>query len=388
MNIFQSYFDEIKSLLDYGNYSQLTKRIIDLTLDTHSINYYKTTVEFLDWLDKNDSDTAAKKEKFSNLLNDLYLVLKEKPISLDNSKTPLLSAYNLIKAYKNSSFALGPISLEIGEGQIVGLVGENGNGKTTLLRSLCGELQPTSGKVQYNFVYKDSYDLRSHLIYIPQRTSSWHGHLLSNLQFTATSYGIKGEENELLVQLIIARMGLRKYRGYSWKSLSSGYKMRFELARALLRNPKLLLIDEPLANLDILAQQIVLDDFKDIAHSPFRPLGIILSSQQLYEVEKTSDHVIFLKNGTPRSLQNDTDAAYTEIPKFIIEFESEWNQEQLCNVLESIGMQKIQINGGTYVASFPDTVSQENFLKTVIEKQIPISYFRNISNSTRRFFLS
>lgn len=87
------------------------------------------------------------------------------------------------------------------------------------------------------------------------------------------------------MQLVIARMGLRSYRELSWKSLSSGYKMRFELARMLLRKPQLLLIDEPLANLDIVAQQVVLDDFRTIAKSPFRPLGIVLSSQQLYEVE-------------------------------------------------------------------------------------------------------
>ncbi|WP_155756307.1 ATP-binding cassette domain-containing protein, partial [Streptobacillus moniliformis] len=105
------------------------------------------------------------------------------------------------------------------------------------------------------------------------------------------SYGYTPQENHLIVELIIARLGLRKFRKHSWKSLSSGYKMRFELARMLLRKPKILLIDEPLANLDILAQQTVLEDFRAIAKSPFRPIGIVLSSQQLYEVEKTSDQV-------------------------------------------------------------------------------------------------
>lgn len=71
--------------------------------------------------------------------------------------------------------------------------------------------------------------------------------------------------------------------------------MRFELARMLLRKPKILLIDEPLANLDILAQQTILDDFRNIAGSPYRPIAIVLSSQQLYEVEKTSQQVVFLK---------------------------------------------------------------------------------------------
>lgn len=388
MTIFREQFENVRNLVQYEDFNLLTKRIIDFTLDTENIDFYKKVVTFLDWLDNDISNNKEEKTaRYSTLLDELYQYLINKP-TVSKTSTPLLSASNLIKSYKNSGFALGPISFHVNEGEIIGLVGENGNGKTTLLRSLCGELSPTGGEIKYLFPHKDEYDLRSKLIYIPQRTNSWQGSLLSNLRFTAASYGILGEENMLTVELIVARMGLRKYRSYSWKNLSSGYKMRFELARALLRKPKLLLIDEPLANLDILAQQVVLDDFKDIANSPFRPLGIILSSQQLYEVEKTSDRAIFLKEGAPRNLSNDTDVTYTEIPKFIIEFESSWNQEKLHTTFTSLNLEKLQINGGTYVASFPENVTQEDFLKTVLEQQIPITYFRNISNSTRRFFLS
>ncbi|MBK5721799.1 ABC transporter ATP-binding protein [Dysgonomonas sp. Marseille-P4677] len=387
MTLFQTEFEEIRKLIEYEDFNRLIKRIIDLTLDTENIIFYRKTTSLLDWLDSPIKDMNEKKERFLSILNDLYIELSERPVILSENDL-LLSVYNLIKSYKNSSFALGPINMEIEKGKIVGLVGENGNGKTTLLRSLCGELKPTNGKINYLFPYKNDFDLRSKLIYIPQRTPSWQGSLLSNLRFTAASYGITGEENILTVELIIARMGLRKYRNYKWKNLSSGYKMRFELARALLRKPQLLLIDEPLANLDILAQQIVLDDFRDIARSPFRPLGIILSSQQLYEVEKTSDAVIFLKEGQPRNITHDTDVTDIEISQFIVEFESEWNKEQLNNAFNQLGMEKLQINGGTYVASFPYKVDQNSFLKIILEHEIPITYYRNISNSTRRFFLS
>lgn len=386
MTIFRNQFEEIKKLIDFEDFALLTKRIIDLTLDTENISFYKKILDFLDWLDQNTDKTEEKKERFSFILSELYQELADKP-EADTDKH-LLSTYNLIKSYKNSSFALGPVSFDIKAGEIIGLVGENGNGKTTLLRSLCGELQPTSGEIKYLFSHANGYDLRSKLIYIPQRTTSWQGSLLSNLRFTAAAYGITGETNILTVELIVARMGLRKYRTYKWKNLSSGYKMRFELARALLRKPKLLLIDEPLANLDILAQQIVLDDFRDIARSPFRPLGIVLSSQQLYEVEKASDRVIFLKNGTPRNLDQDTDITYAETPKLIIEFESDWKQEQLYAAFSAIGIERLQINGGTYVASFPASVTQNEFLRLILEQQLPLTYFRNISNSTRRFFLS
>ena len=385
MNIFETQIKELYQLLNYENYAQLVKRIIDFTLDTEDIVQYKETLNLLDWLDSNTPKNNLK-EKLTVTVEQLYNQLNTKELSSDTQI--LLSVQSLIRSYKKSAFALGPISFDIKERQIVGLVGENGNGKTTLLRLLCGELQPMGGSIKYGFPYKDNYELRSHLIYIPQRTASWHGSLLSNLKFTASTYGINGEANELICQLIIARMGLRKFRNHKWKDLSSGYKMRFELARALLRKPKLLLIDEPLANLDILAQQTVLDDFRDIARSPFRPAAIVLSSQQLYEVEKTSDDVIFLKNGSPRNLIKDTDAVFTEVPKFIMEFESEWDQEQIYSALSLLGIERLQRNGGTYVASFPESVTIEDFLQLILDKHIPITYLRNISNSTRRFFLS
>jgi ABC-2 type transport system ATP-binding protein len=212
--------------------------------------------------------------------------------------------------------------------------------------------------------------------------------MYENLVFTAAYYGYTPEENNLIVNLTIARLGLRKFRNHKWKDLSSGYKMRFELARMLLRKPRVLLIDEPLANLDILAQQTILEDFKAIAKSPFRPIGIILSSQQLYEVEKTSDQVIFLKNGIQKNLHNTIINESEKENNLIIEFDSEWSQGSLNEVLSQKRLISLQFNGGTYIATFDNTKTMNDFMADVIENNIPVNYMRNISNSTRRFFVS
>jgi ABC-2 type transport system ATP-binding protein len=389
MNEFEKQFQELLNFLKFEDYAILTKKIIDLTLDTEDISYYKKTIAFLDWIDANENAVEGKKEKYEAILNDLHSCLSKKPLA---NREILVSTKGLVKSYGTSRFALGPIDMELKQGEILGLVGENGNGKTTLLRTLCGELHANKGDLKYHFDYKDTYDLRTKLVYIPQRTDTWYGSMLENLQFAAVTYGYKPEENELVVELTIARLGLRKFRNHSWKSLSSGYKMRFELARMLLRKPKILLIDEPLANLDIIAQQTVLEDFRSIAKSPFRPLGIVLSSQQLYEVEKTSDQVIFLKNGVQKNLHQDktaetTDSAQT-VNHLVIEFESSWAQNELGGLFHKHGMISIQFNGGTFIITFPDSVSVHDFLKIIAEKQVPLLYFRNISNSTRRFFVS
>lgn len=387
MNEFEKQYEELQNFLKFEDFSILTKRIIDLTLDTEDVNQYKKTNEFLNWLDKNEAVTEEKKEKYQAMLSNLHAILSSKPIA---NKDVLVSTSGLIKSYGFSSFGLGPIELELRQGEILGLVGENGNGKTTLLRALCGELFATAGKIKYHFNHEDQFDLRTQLVYIPQRTDSWYGSMFENLQFTASSYGYQPEENELLVELIITRLGLRKFRNHSWKSLSSGYKMRFELARMLLRKPKILLIDEPLANLDILAQQTVLEDFKAIAKSPFRPIGIVLSSQQLYEVEKTSDQVIFLKHGKQKNLHEKFVSNEEEqiVNDLVIEFESSFTQNELGELFTKLEMISLQFNGGTYIVTFPDKISVYDFMKLVIESKIPVHYFRNISNSTRRFFVS
>lgn len=380
MTEFEKQFREVQELLKFNDFNQTIKRVIDFTLDTEKIDFYTKTNEFLNWLDNNEKEDDDKKTRLKTLLDELHSFLSKK--ECHNHQT-IISVKNLQKVY-NVSFGLGPINLDIKTGEIIGLVGENGNGKTTLLRSLCGELHPTSGTINYQFQYDDLYDLRTKLVYIPQRTDTWRGSMYENLEFTASCYGYSPEENNLVVDLVITRLGLRKFRKHYWNNLSSGYKMRFELARMLLRKPKILLIDEPLANLDILAQQTILDDFRNIANSAFRPIAIVLSSQQLYEVEKTSNQVVFLKRGSQKNLNAENDVA----KNCIIEFESSLNLSDLKLVFSSLEVISLEQNGGTFIATFPEKIEMNDFLKVVINQSIPMTYMRNISNSTRRFFVN
>jgi len=296
-------------------------------------------------------------------------------------------AHDIRKQYRSGGFSLGPISVGIKKGQVYGLVGENGNGKTTLLRLLAKELHPDSGNLQYDFgaTVKDEFELRTKLVYIPQRTKKWYGSLKDNLKLVLSSYHYPPQENEPRVLLMIARLGLWNYKHLKWHQLSSGYKMRFELARTLLRKPELLLLDEPLANLDVLAQQIILEDLKSIANSVNNPIALILSSQQLYEVEKVSDKVIYLKNG---QYSDNEMLAGQQANHLIAEIETTASREQLNQAFEGLSLQKIAYNGGVYIVHFDASVKFDEVLSALGRQKTEITYIRNISHSTRQYFVA
>lgn len=289
----------------------------------------------------------------------------------------------LVKRYRRGGFTLGPVDVDVAPGRILGLVGENGNGKTTLLRLLAADLAPDAGQLDWGTPARDPYALRARLAYIPQRPHPWGGRLMDHLQFAARSHGVAGEANRCLVELVIARLSLRAFRGHAWKQLSSGYKMRFELARALLTQPRVLLLDEPLANLDINAQQTLLSDLQSLARSPWRPMALVLSSQQLYEVEKVADAVLFLDRGQPRSVQE----RFAQMGGCAVEFETAWPAATLAGWLAQWPAHTHQVNGHTHIVSFHGATSAADFLRAAVDAGMPLGYFRDITASTRRLFM-
>lgn len=369
------FFDNKDTVLGF-------RKLLDCAMDTQDMTIYKEAIALTDWKETNNHNVEDLIEKSKKLLEKIEKIpVKEYP-----TEVAVLKSHNIEKSYGRNRFSLGPVSLEIKKGQVYGLVGENGNGKTTLLRILAQEISHNQGELKYEFdsVPKDEFDLRTKLVYIPQRTEKWYGSLKDNLKFVLSSYGVKPEENETRTLMMIARLGLWNYKHLKWNELSSGYKMRFELARTLLRQPEILLLDEPLANLDVLAQQVILEDLKAIANSVNNPIALILSSQQLYEVEKISDKVIFLKNGKYQDNENKSE---TENPNLIVEIDTDNSREELLQIFQAFNLEKLNFNGGIFVAYFSPETEFADVLSTLGNSKIQLTYIRNISTSTRRFFV-
>ena len=375
---------EISSYLKHGDYSVAVRRTLDLCLDSDNEALIEKAIN---WSREYHQHANAESRKTlpDNFIDKAESILQEaSAIDSGNSEQNklLISAAHISKKYNNGSFSLKPIDLTVNTGKVLGVVGENGNGKTTLLRCLAGQLGLNNGVIKYHLLNNpDAYAIKNHIAFIPQRIPKWYGMLKDNLHFSAAIAGVNGSKNNLMVNFMLERLNLSSYAHLTWDQISSGYRTRFEIARILLKKPRLLVLDEPLANLDINAQQTILTDLIFMARGAHNPMGIILSSQQLHEVEKVADDVIFIKQGNCIYKSNDTEG---KIISIAVEFETNADRESIIGLFGE-GNIELQFNGGFYTI-ISNQLSSQEIIGKMIDAKIAITYFRDITYSTKRFF--
>lgn len=371
---------EVSSYLQHQDHSLAVRRLLDACLDTGKPALINKAIQ----LSKTYHRTVKDKEvsaEFVNIANDLVKEVSAESITIPASEL-LVSVEQVSKAYTSGNFKLSPVSFNVSTGDILGVVGENGNGKTTLLRCLAGQLAIDTGSVHHTQIKEPGYYAIKHQVaFIPQRIPQWYGLLKDNLHFSAAIADVHGEENDLMVEFMLERLGLGSYANYTWNQISSGYRTRFEIARVLLQKPSLLILDEPLANLDINAQQTILTDLRFMAKSIKHPMGVVLSSQQLHEVEKIADNVLFIKKG---SCVFQTKERTAEVKAYVLELETVAGRDDLVRVLGDNDV-SIQFNGGFYTIT-STAYSVQDMLNKLVSSQVSISYFRDITYSTKRFF--
>lgn len=375
---------EVLEHIQHRDYSLAIRRLLDMSYDSGNLSIIR---EATDWSRKwneqlNNKPDAELAEDFSETAHALLQKSIAEIEKKDHEPTALLDAVQISKTYTKGNFRLNPINISIKSGDILGVVGENGNGKTTLLRCLAGQLFPDSGNVHYQLLSNpDYYNIKNYVAFIPQRIPRWYGKLKDNLHFSASIAGIHGNANDVMVEFMLERLNLSRYAELTWTQISSGYRTRFEIARILLQKPQLLILDEPLANLDIKAQQTILTDLKYITAWRNHPMGVILSSQQLHEVEKVAHKVLMIKNGSCIN----GDELKTEATNFtaVLEIETKASREELLEVLGNDV--DVKYNGGFYTIS-SSAENVQMLIAKLLSRGITISYFRDISKSTKRFF--
>ena len=154
--------------------------------------------------------------------------------------------------------AVDRLDLTIERGEVFGLLGPNGSGKTTTIRMLCGLIVPTSGRASVvGFdVAEDSEEVRTRIGYMSQRYGLYDDLTVwENLRFYATVYGLRGQARTERLESHMQTLGLTERRGQLAGTLSGGWKQRLALACATSHEPEMLFLDEPTAGVDPAARR-------------------------------------------------------------------------------------------------------------------------------------
>ena len=211
--------------------------------------------------------------------------------------TPALQIKDLVKRYPNGMEALKQVSLEIGAGEFFGLLGPNGAGKSTMIHCITGLAAPTSGTIEvYGHDAVHNYrEAREAVGLAPQEINL---DMFLTLEETLDLHGgyfgmTKADRKERTAELLdVFSLGNKRHE--RTRTLSGGMKRRLTLARALMHRPRLLILDEPTAGVDI---ELRLELWQYIEKINREGTSVMLTTHYLEEAERLCDRIAFINHG-------------------------------------------------------------------------------------------
>ena len=207
----------------------------------------------------------------------------------------MIQERSLTRRY-GSLVAVGAVSFEVADGEVLGFLGPNGAGKTTTMRILTGSLGATTGEVFVagHDMRTASRQARGEIGYLPESPPLYRQMTVrSYIDFAARIRGIGGRDRRAKVDRAIERAGLTDVSGRLIDHLSKGFRQRVGLAQALVHEPRLLILDEPTSGLD--PAQVA--EIRDLIHELRGDHTIVLSTHILSEVRATCDRVLIINKG-------------------------------------------------------------------------------------------
>jgi len=207
----------------------------------------------------------------------------------------MIKVERLSRSY-GSFLAVSEVSFAIGPGEVVGLLGHNGAGKTTIMKMLTGYLEPSAGTILID--NKDIEDQRlaiqSLIGYLPENCPLYpEMTVIDYLAYQAGLHGVPADQRPGLIRRAIARTWLEAKALEPIETLSRGYRQRVGVAQAILHRPRLLILDEPTNGLDPTQIQQMRTLIRDLA----REATVIISTHILQEVQAVCDRVLILRAG-------------------------------------------------------------------------------------------
>jgi ABC-2 type transport system ATP-binding protein len=216
--------------------------------------------------------------------------------------TSVIVVDQLSKRY-GTRLAVDGVSFDVRAGEVMGLLGPNGSGKTTILRILAGYLRPSAGMAHVaGFdVVADGLAARRHVGYVPEEVPLYtHMRVDEFLVFMGRLKGLAGRSLRQEIAAVCERLALSPVRHLAIGKLSRGYRQRVAIAQALLNSPPLLILDEPTNGLD--PRQII--EIRELIRTLAATHTLLVTSHILGEVEKVAHRVAILLNGRLLTVQD------------------------------------------------------------------------------------
>ncbi|MEL0270345.1 MAG: ATP-binding cassette domain-containing protein [bacterium] len=208
----------------------------------------------------------------------------------------MIKVENLSKNY-GSVKAVKSISFELKDGQVVGFLGANGAGKSTTLKIMTGYISPSSGNVFYGEknIQDDTSEIQKDIGYLPELNPLYSEMIVHDyLKFISEVRGISENDFKNAFQKVVEECSLNAVAHRTIANCSKGYKQRIGLAAALIHDPKILILDEPVTGLD--PNQIV--EIRELIKKLGKEKIVLMSSHILQEIQATVDRIIIINEGS------------------------------------------------------------------------------------------
>ncbi|MCM8711791.1 ABC transporter ATP-binding protein [Clostridium sp. SYSU_GA19001] len=300
----------------------------------------------------------------------------------------MLEIKNLYKTYGKFT-AVDNLDLSVAEGEIFGFVGPNGAGKTTTMKIVCGLLSADSGEVYVDGVdaIKNDKKIKEKIGYMPDFFGVYDNLKVSEyLEFYASIYNINGKDRDKVCGELLELVDLSSKRDAYVDSLSRGMKQRLCLARSLVHNPKLLVLDEPASGMDPRARfemKEILRALKDMNKT------IIISSHILPELAELCTTIGIIEKGKIL-LRGTVDEIMLKVYRNKgVKIKVHKNLEEAVTVLKEFpNVDNITTGENTIQAYFEGgEEDMSNMLKTLVNRNIPVVSFSQLDGNLEDIFM-
>lgn len=278
---------------------------------------------------------------------------------------PQIIVKNLSKKF-GSFTAVSDLTFSIDENRVVGFLGPNGAGKTTTMRMLVGLSKPTSGSIEIagkSVLFGDS-SANKYFGYLPEQPAfySWMTGF-EYLKFVAESFGMKKDEYEKKIENLLVTVGLTAAKNKKIGAYSNGMRQRLGIAQAVINDPKVLIMDEPVSALDPIGRKETLQVIEKLKKN----MTILFSTHILSDVDKICDDVIIIDKGKLLAFSSLSELKERHATQILqIEFQSD--PEKLVKDLEKEDwVTKVEKAGNNLSLVLKDD--------EVIQKNLPMKYF-------------